>query len=120
VAVDGFDVSGFIDCDHMSLAPRIFDLADFLVHLIKWDVGNAQEEATWLANIRQLIAGYESVSPLTAPEHQALYYALLGIPIVFMDFFLQANLPEPVKVELALFSWLAQHRAEIVAQLKTN
>ena len=28
VAVDGYDVSGFIDCDHLSIAPRIFDLAD--------------------------------------------------------------------------------------------
>lgn len=45
VAVDGFEVSGFIDCDHISVVPRVLDLADFLIHLIKWDVGNEQKES---------------------------------------------------------------------------
>ncbi len=49
VAVAGFEVSGFIDCDHISIAPRVFDLADFLVHLIKWQVGNRQRSNSgWL------------------------------------------------------------------------
>jgi Ser/Thr protein kinase RdoA (MazF antagonist) len=120
VAVDGFEVSGFIDCDHISLAPRIFDLADFLVHLIKWDVGDEQKEAIWLAHYQQLIVGYESVTLLSRHERSALFYAMVGIPLIFMDFFLQGGLPELTKVELDTFVWLVRHRRVILAQLEAK
>jgi len=117
VAVAGFEVSGFIDCDHISRAPRIFDLADFLVHLVKWDVGDAQSEAHWLACFRQLLVGYESVTPLADQERAALYYALLGIPIIFMEFFFKADLPDLVKTEFNTLIWLAGQRERISRQL---
>jgi len=120
VAVDGFDVSGFIDCDHISIAPRIFDLADFLVHLLKWDVGDEQKEAIWLAHFRQLALGYESVTPLSKRERGALFYAMAGIPLIFMDFFFQGGRPELTKVELGTFTWLVRHRQAIIAQLETR
>jgi Ser/Thr protein kinase RdoA (MazF antagonist) len=116
VAVEGFEVSGFIDCDHISIAPRIFDLADFLVHLIKWDIGDEQKEAIWLAHFHQLIIGYESVTPLSRHERAALYYVMAGIPLLFMDFFFQGGLPELTKVELDTFIWLIQHCHEIIVQ----
>jgi Ser/Thr protein kinase RdoA (MazF antagonist) len=117
VAVAGFEVSGFIDCDHISRAPRIFDLADFLVHLLKWDVGDAQSEAHWLACFRQLLVGYESVTPLADQERAALFYAMLGIPIIFMDFFFKGYLPDLVKTEFNTVVWLSRQREEISRQL---
>lgn len=118
VAVDGFEVSGFIDCDHMSIAPRIFDLADFLVHLVKWDVGNVQKEALWLAHFPHFIRSYESITPLSTQERKALPYAMAGISLVFTDFFFQHGLPELTKVELATFDWLVRHRRAIIAHIE--
>lgn len=120
VAVDGFEVSGFIDCDHISLAPRIFDLADFLVHLLKWNIGDEQKEAIWLAHYPQLLVGYETVTLLSRQERSALFYAMVGIPLIFMDFFLQNDMPTLIKTEFDMFGWLVQHRQEIMAQLETK
>lgn len=118
ITVNGFEVSGFIDCDHISIAPRIFDLANFLVHLIKWDVGNQQKKADWLVHFRQLIIGYETTMCLSKEERTAVFYAMVGIPLIFMDFFLQNNMPKSIKVELDLFAWLVGQRQEIMAQLE--
>lgn len=118
VAVDGFEVSGFIDCDHISIAPRIFDIADFLVHLIKWDIGDEQKTASWLAHFQHLTTGYQSVTRLSESEQAALFYVMVGIPLIFMDFFFQSGQPELTKVELDTFVWLVRHQREIIAQLQ--
>ncbi len=120
VAVDGYDVSGFIDCDHLSIAPRIFDLADFLVHLIKWDIGDSQKELDWLADFPQLISGYDSVTPLSERERAGLFYAMVGIVLIFMDFFLQSSQFELTKTELDTIDWLVFHRRAIVARIETS
>ncbi len=118
VAVDGFEVSGFIDCDHISIAPRIFDLADFLVNLIKWDVGDAQKAALWMAHFPHLIRGYETITALSGHERTALAYALVAMPLLLMDYFFQHGLLEQTKVELAAWEWLVRHRQAIIAQLE--
>lgn len=117
VAVNGFEVSGFIDCDHIAIAPRIFDLADFLVHLLKWEVDDEQKAALWLAHFHHVTLGYQSTPRLSEQERAALFYAMLGLPLIFMDFFFQNGLPELTKVEFNTFVWLARHQAEIMAQL---
>lgn len=120
VAVDGFEVSGFIDCDHISVAPRIFDLADFLVHLLKWSVGDEQKVAIWLTHYPQLLAGYETVTQLSRQERSALFYAMVGIPLIFMDFFLQNDMHKLIKTEFDMFGWLVQHRQAVITQLETK
>jgi Ser/Thr protein kinase RdoA (MazF antagonist) len=118
VAVDGFDVTGFVDCDHLSLAPRISDLAYFLVHLIKFNIGNAKKEGDWLANFQQVIVGYESVIQLTQQERAALTYAMLGVPLIFMEFFFWSGMPERTKTEYDTFIWLVDRRITIAANLQ--
>lgn len=115
VAVNGFEVTGFIDCDHIAIAPRIHDLADFLVHLIKWGIGNEKAEQTWIAFFPEVLRGYESISLLSTQERNALYFAMVGIPLIFMEFFYKVNHKkiEPIRLELRLFHWLVQHRNEI-------
>jgi Ser/Thr protein kinase RdoA (MazF antagonist) len=119
VAVNGIEVTGFVDCDLISISSRIQDIAYFLVHLIKWDIGNLQKEQTWIALFPQLVQGYESISKLSAKEHVALYFAMIGTPLVFMDFFFQQNTLEPIKHEIRLFDWLMRHRSEIQSGLST-
>ncbi len=61
---------------------------------------------------------YELVAPFSKSERAALFYAMLGIPLVFMDFFLQGGMLELIKTEFDLFEWLVQHRWEITARLE--
>lgn len=119
VAVNGIEVTGFVDCDLISISSRIQDIAYFLIHLIKWDIGDLQKEQTWIALVPQLVHGYESISQLSEKEHVALYFAMVGTPIVFMDFFFQQNTLEPLKHEIRLFDWLTRHRTEIQSGLNT-
>lgn len=117
VAVNDLEVTGFIDCDHISIAPRIHDLADFLVHLIKWGIGDARAEQTWIALFPQVLCGYESISLLSMQERNALYYAMVAIPLIFMEFFYKENHIEPIHLELRLFHWLVQRRKVIQSRL---
>jgi Ser/Thr protein kinase RdoA (MazF antagonist) len=120
IAVDGYEVSGFIDCDHIQISTRVFDLADILVHLVKFDIGDEAKERNWLTHFRQVIHGYASVSQLSSHEQNALYYVMLSIPLIFMDFFYYANLPDSTKIELRLFDWLVRSRREIMARLDSR
>jgi Ser/Thr protein kinase RdoA (MazF antagonist) len=113
VAIQGYEVSGFIDCDHISVTAKIFDLANFLVHLVKWDVGDPQKEAAWLARAGQIIRGYETASSLGAKELAALPYAMAGIPLMFMEYFLPSGDEELVEREYRAFAWLSRRLREI-------
>lgn len=117
VAVDGLDVTGFVDCDLIAVAPKVMDLGDFLVHLIKWDIGNPAKEAEWLAHAGQVLAGYERIVKLSVQERRAVFYAMLGQPLIFMDYFYQTNNVEPIAHEWRLFEWLVRRRADIIARM---
>ena len=121
VLVDHFEVSGFVDCDHFSIGTRIFDLGYFLVHLVKWDVGNERETAMWLNHYNQVIIGYETVQPLQKQERDALFYVMLGVLLIFADHFYRHSnrngIAERVKVELDTFRWMYRNRQSIVSKV---
>ena len=48
IVSDGPRVVGFVDCDHFCLAPPVFDLAYFAVHMVKWSVGDPEATEVWL------------------------------------------------------------------------
>lgn len=120
VAVDGVTVSGFVDCDHLALAPKVHDLGDFFVHLVKWDLADATKTAAWLAHLRHLLAGYVAVAPLSEREQHALWAAMVGVPLIFMDFFFQSQRADLANNELTLFTWLVHQRQAIQAALTTE
>ncbi len=117
VIVDGFEVSGFVDCNHLSIGPRTLDLAYFLVHLVKWDVGDEHKTATWLAHYNQVVVGYERVRPLERRERQGLFYVMLSVLLGFADHFYRGGEPQNVKVELDTFAWMYHHRQEIIGKV---
>ncbi|MEM7033818.1 MAG: phosphotransferase [Chloroflexota bacterium] len=118
VARDGFEVTGFVDCNHIAIAPRIFDLSNFLVNLLKWDVNDTEKSARWLAHFDQLIVGYEQVQPLTSSEKQGLFYGLIGVTLTMIDFFFQTDRPALTELEFDTVEWLVQHRSAICDQLE--
>lgn len=113
VAVDGFAVSGFIDLDHLAIAPRVLDLADFLVHLVKWDLDDEEKVQQWIAFFPHLLDAYTAVNPLSPQERAALYPAMVAIPLIFMDFFYQNGHAQLTATELSLFHCLVEKREAI-------
>ena len=73
-----------------------------------------------MADFPRLIIGYESITPLSTRERVALFYAMPGIVLIFMDFFFQNDQPELTKTELDTFDWLMNHRQAIMAQIENR
>jgi len=113
IIVDGKRVSGFIDCDHLSIGPRVFDLADFIVHMIKQHVANRERTAEWFALFPAVIQGYEEETSLSREEKRALYYVMLGILIMLAGWFFETGEPAKATSELEALSWMYHHRQKI-------
>lgn len=66
-------VAGFIDFDHLPLAPRIWDLSKYLSRRLRlrWRGGEASETGR-LDHIGPLLGGYHRHNPLSSAEIEAL------------------------------------------------
>ncbi len=117
IIVDGEQVSGFIDCDHLSLGPRVFDLADFIVHMIKQDVADPERTAAWFGLFPAVIQGYEKETPLLQEEKQALYYVMVGVLLGLAGWFFDTGDAAKARSELEAIRWMYHHRQEILGRI---
>ena len=106
VLFDGTEVTGFVDCDHFCIGPRLFDVAYFTVHLIKWEVRKPGMPERWLTEFPRILEGYDEVSRLTPGERVAFPYLMMAILILFASYLASTGRPERVPVELDALSWL--------------
>lgn len=66
-------VSGFIDFDHLPLAPRVWDVGKYLSRRMRlrwW--GTRVPTSSRLDHIHRFLRGYQQVSPLTGAEVEAI------------------------------------------------
>ena len=110
VLFDGVDVTGFVDCDHFCVAPRLFDVAEFAVHLIKWDIRKPGAAARWLTEFPHILEGYDEVGRLTPRERVAFPYLMIAVQIIFASFLAKTD---QLSLELDLLSWLRENLAAL-------
>lgn len=120
IVVDGEQVSGFIDCDHLSRGPRVFDLADFIVHMIKQDVADPERTAAWFGLFPAVIQGYEKETPLLREEKQALYYVMLGVLLMLAGWFFETGDAAKAHAELEAIRWMYQQRQKVLDQIMSS
>ena len=116
---DGAEITGFVDCNHFAIAPRMFDVAHYILHLVKWDTDAPGKTAVWLDDFPQLLCDYDEVAPLTAHEKMAFPCLLLVGPLLFMDGSLR-NGDQASPVELRTFEWLCLQREEIARRIAAS
>ena len=80
-------LSGYIDFDLSQRNIRIFDLCYFLSGLLAEETEDAFTKEEWLENVESVIAGYESVLPLTETEKKALPCVMECIEILCAAYF---------------------------------
>jgi Ser/Thr protein kinase RdoA (MazF antagonist) len=119
IVVHGEQVSGFVDCDHLSLGPRVLDLADFLVHAVKGRVADRQATERWFVLAPALLEGYQGENPLSDRERRALYATMLGILLMFAAWFYETGTPQHAPRELETLAWMVEQRARICQALET-
>jgi Ser/Thr protein kinase RdoA (MazF antagonist) len=115
ILVDGTRVLGFIDCDHLCIGPRIFDLASYVVHHLKWVTHDPVASQQWLENLPHLLRGYQSQQPLTEVELVALPYTLLAYHLLLADWFLALPNDALIGVEVQALDWIDRHFNPITA-----
>lgn len=75
-------VAGFIDFDHLPLAPRIWDIAKYLSRRIRLRWRSGTKATDRLAHLGPLIRGYHKASPLSDQELNALPAAIAAGNII--------------------------------------
>jgi Ser/Thr protein kinase RdoA (MazF antagonist) len=100
---DGQEVTGIIDCDHLPLAPRGYDLGYFVAFGVHWHLDASQpwptvEEAVPFIT-RHLLTGYDSVSRLTRQENDDVPALALAAALGLVNHFIREH-------DLVEESWL--------------
>lgn len=67
-------ISGFIDFDHLPLAPRILDVSKYLSRRIRlrWRQGSPTSDRDRLGHLQNFLAGYHKAHPLSPAEIEAI------------------------------------------------
>jgi Ser/Thr protein kinase RdoA (MazF antagonist) len=75
----GTRVTGFVDADHLSIGPRIWDLFYFIAQGIS-DI-RRDHAATWPRHARVTLDAYAEVNPLEPRERQAIWSGMLAFKL---------------------------------------
>jgi Ser/Thr protein kinase RdoA (MazF antagonist) len=114
VLVDGVKVIGFIDCDHLCIGPRLFDLAYYAVHHLKWETHDRSATQRWLTNLPHLIKGYRSRHSLTDREVAALPDAMMAYHLLLSHWFMGLPNRDAIELELRSLFWIHTNLEAIV------
>jgi Ser/Thr protein kinase RdoA (MazF antagonist) len=109
ILVQGTRVIGFIDCDHICLGPRLFDLAYYAVHHLKWVTDDKPATQRWLMNLPHLIRGYRSLQSLLPEEVVALPAAMMAYHLLLSHWYMGRMQWEPIALELQALDWIHMH-----------
>lgn len=95
ILTDGRKVTGIIDCDHLPLAPRGYDLGYYLAFAVQWRLAASRpspsvDEAVPVIT-RHLLTGYNSISPLTRPENADLPALALAAALGLIGYFIREH-----------------------------
>lgn len=116
--LDG-EVSGFLDLDHLPMAPRIYDLAYMLADMVKQTIDSAEEMQRRLTLAARVVAGYEEGNALSARERTAIWSVMLAVQLLFTEYFCRHDNAAERQVNLNAFYWLLEHREEILCMLRS-
>ena len=95
ILTDGRDVTGIIDCDHLPLAPRGYDLGYYLAFGVQWRLAASQPsppvDDAMPVIVRHLLTGYDAVSRLTRQENDDLPALALASALGLADHFIREH-----------------------------
>ncbi|MFN8487984.1 MAG: phosphotransferase [Caldilineaceae bacterium] len=115
ILVQGTHVIGFIDCDHICIGPRVFDLAYYAVHHVKWVTDDATATQHWLTDLPDLLAGYRSQQSLTQAEAAAFPYAMMAYHLLLAHWFMGVPQHESIALEVQALDWIHRRFDAIVS-----
>ena len=98
-------VSGFVDCDHISNGPRVFDIANMASNMIVYDQ-HPDLIKVWLDRLPVYVRAYHQTSPLSDAEQQAIAYGIQSFSCVLFAHFLEyGGKPDSAAKTLNAIRW---------------
>jgi len=109
-------VTGLIDLDHMPHGPRVIDLSYYLASRLLDQIVDGDPDAM-VAVLRNYVAGYHSVHPLTERELAAVVPLLLTALVGGADWCLHGWVPDPAGYQrnLRAIEWTATRFDQLVS-----
>jgi homoserine kinase type II len=112
ILVRGTRVAGFVDCDHFSIGPRVFDLAYLGGQLIRYSFAHPEGEAFWWRYMGGVLSGYASRVAVTEEERELLPHLVREVVLMFVAYCCKnGGGPLPLETELSALHWLNEHDA---------
>jgi Ser/Thr protein kinase RdoA (MazF antagonist) len=106
-------LTGIVDCDHLPVAPRGYDLGYYLAFAVHWWLDHDQA-ARPVDEARQVVAGYQGAFPLSRPETDDLPALALVTTLGLIDYFIREHdLVEDSWLRTA--GWIDDHFTELAA-----
>ena len=113
VIVDGVQVIGFVDCDHLCIGSPIEDLAYFFSDL-PWIPMRVLEFRDWLAHIPVLLDGYHRRRALSNQEITVFPYMVMDWLMSFSGFHANLKEFETTASHLQTLVWINDHFDEVL------
>lgn len=108
ILIDNGEFSGFLDFDLSEINIRIFDICYFATSILSECFTDADiDKNIWLEILKETVLGYDSVSPLTIDEKQAIPYVIYSIQITCIEYFSQFDKYKDLeKVNTDMLKWI--------------
>lgn len=105
---DEGEFKGFIDFDLTEVNIRIFDLCYCATAILSECFNNSDiDKSKWLEILDNLVKGYESITPLSEYEKQALPYVIYSIQIICIAYFSQFDkFDNLTKINMDMTKWI--------------
>lgn len=106
--------SGYIDFDLSQRNIRIFDICYFLTGLLSEDTDDTFTQTEWLESVTSVIAGYESVLPLSAREKDAVPCVMKCIEILCAAYFIRISDTKRAQDAVRIFHFIQDNEEKIL------
>lgn len=105
---DEGEFKGFIDFDLTEVNIRIFDICYCATAVLSECFNNSDiDKNKWLAIFDHLVKGYESITPLSEYEKQALPYVIYSIQSICIAYFSQFDkFDNLTKINMDMLKWI--------------
>lgn len=102
------EFKGFIDFDLTEVNVRIFDICYCATAILSECFNNADiDKSKWIEIFDNLVKGYESITPLSEYEKQALPYVIYSIQIICIAYFSQFDkFGNLTKINMDMLKWI--------------
>ena len=123
ILLKGSQVTGFIDCDHFSIGPRVYDLAYLAGQIIRFTFVTPPKPRieNWCDLMTGVLSGYAANSTITPEERHVLPHLFREVVLMFISMYCKNSRGSlPLETELSALHWLNENQTRLNTIVNEN